>query len=32
VVWEMTSPIGPLRISSPYQPGFLALLMPRREE
>lgn len=32
VVWEMASPIGPLRISSPYQPGYLALLMPRREE
>jgi len=32
VVWEMASPSTPLRISSPYQPGFVALLMPRREE
>lgn len=32
VVWEMASPIGPLRISSPYQPGFVALLMSRREQ
>ena len=31
-VGDDVTPIGPLRISSPYQPGFLALLMPRCEE